>query len=104
MIINLKTAKMLSIILLALCVPGSSAEGSASKLRVATRVVPPMVIEDKGALRGFSIELCNSISALLDRVTAYLVITAVGELLAGVGDGRADLGIAAISVTSVRDS
>src|SRR5260370_17045447 len=82
MIINLKTAKMLSITLkrpawlqpldarvvsaftrscvilalLAFCVPGSSAQGSASKFRVATRVVPPMVIEDKGALRGFSIE------------------------------------------------
>src|SRR6476660_5822214 len=31
--------------LLAFCVPGSSAQGGASKLRVATRVVPPMVIE-----------------------------------------------------------
>src|SRR5258708_26442794 len=91
MIINLKTTKMLSttlkrlnlsawlhaldarvvsaftrscviLALLAFCVPGSSAQGSASKLRVATRVVPPMVIEDKGALRGFSIELWNSIS------------------------------------------
>jgi polar amino acid transport system substrate-binding protein len=133
MIINLKTAKMLSITLkrlnlsawlhaldarvvsaftrscvilalLAFCVPGSSAQGSASKLRVATRVVPPMVIEDKGALRGFSIELWNSISARLDRETEYLVMPDVDELLDAVGDGRADLGIAAISVTSERES
>src|SRR5258705_5310013 len=130
MIINLKTAKMLSITLkrpawlhpldarvvsavtrscvilalLAFCVPGSSAQGSASKLRVATRVVPPMVIEDKGALRGFSIELWNSISARLDRETEYLVMPDVGELLDAVGDGRADLGIAAISITSERES
>src|SRR5260221_9313211 len=121
MIINLKTAKMLSITLkrrpllgragscvilalLAFCVPGSSAQGSASKLRVATRVVPPMVIEDKGALRGFSIELWNSISARLNRETEYLVMSDVGDLLDAVGDGRADLGIAAISITSERES
>lgn len=90
--------------LLAFCAPGSSALGSASKLRVATRVVPPMVIEDKGALRGFSIELWNSISARLNRETEYLVMSDVGELLDAVGDGRADLGIAAISITSERES
>src|SRR5258705_10439056 len=90
--------------LLAFCVPGSSAQGSASKLRVATRVVPPMVIEDKGALRGFSIELWNSISARLNRETEYLVMPDVGELLDAVGDGRADLGMAAVSITSERES
>jgi polar amino acid transport system substrate-binding protein len=89
--------------LLAFCVPGSSAQGSVSKLRVATRVVPPMVIEDKGALRGFSIELWNSISARLNRETEYLVMSDVGELLDAVGEGRADLGIAAISITSERE-
>jgi len=89
--------------LLAFCVPGSSAQGGASKLRVATRVVPPMVIEDKGALRGFSIDLWNSISARLNRETEYLVMSDVGEVLDAVGDGRADLGIAAISITSERE-
>src|SRR6476659_10699108 len=90
--------------LLAFCVPGSSAQGSASKLRVATRVVPPMVIEDRGALRGFSIELWNSISARLNRTTEYLVMSDVGEVLDAVGDGRADLGNAAISLASERES
>ncbi|QDW38771.1 transporter substrate-binding domain-containing protein [Bradyrhizobium sp. KBS0727] len=90
--------------LLAFCVPGSSAQGSASKLRVATRVVAPMVIEDKGALRGFSIDLWNSISARLNRETEYLVMSDVGEVLDAVGNGRADLGIAAISITSERES
>ncbi len=90
--------------LLAFCVPGSPAQGSASKLRVATRVVPPMVIEDKGALRGFSIDLWNSISARLNRETEYLVMSDVGEVLDAVGNGQADLGIAAISITSERES
>jgi polar amino acid transport system substrate-binding protein len=89
--------------LLAFCVPGSTAQG-ASKLRVATRVVAPMVIEDKGALRGFSIDLWNSISARLNRETEYLVMSDVGEVLDAVGNGRADLGIAAISITSERES
>src|SRR5258705_2922057 len=89
--------------LLAFCVPGSSSQGSVSKLRVATREVPPMVIEDKGALRGFSIDLWNSISARLNRATEYLVMSDVGELPDAVGDGRADLGIAAISITSERE-
>src|SRR5258707_10360923 len=63
-----------------------------------------MVIEDKGALRGFSIELWTSISARLDRETEYLVMPDVGELLDAVGDGRADLGISAVSITSERES
>jgi len=103
-VVSAFTRSCVILALLAFCVPGSSAQGSASKLRVATRVVPPMVIEDKGALRGFSIELWNSISARLNRETEYLVMPDVGELLDAVGDGRADLGIAAISITSERES
>src|SRR5258705_12951100 len=102
-VVSAFTRSCVILALLAFCVPGSSAQGSASKLRVATRVVPPMVIEDKGALRGFSIELWNSISARLNRETEYLVMPDVGELLDAVGDGRADLGIAAISITSERE-
>ncbi len=76
------------------CVPGSSAQGSASKLRVATRVVPPMVIQDKGALRGFSIELWNSISARLSEMalsvlaynlTRVMNIVGTRALLAAIG-------------------
>src|SRR5258706_14674036 len=47
--------------LLAFCVPGSSSQGSGTKLHVPTRVVPPMAILDKGALRGFGIEHGNRI-------------------------------------------
>jgi polar amino acid transport system substrate-binding protein len=89
--------------LLAFYVPVSSAQESVTKLRVATRVVPPIVIEDNGALGGFSIDLWNSISAQLNRETEYIVTSDVGELLDAVGEGRADLGIAAISITSERE-
>jgi polar amino acid transport system substrate-binding protein len=61
---------------------------------------PSIVGGREVALRGFSIELWNSISARLNRETEYLVVSDVGELLDAVGDGRADLGIAAVSITS----
>ena len=64
---------------------------------------PSIVGGREVALRGFSIELWNSISARLNRETEYLVVSDVGELLDAVGDGRADLGIAAVSITSERE-
>src|SRR5438552_2067827 len=65
--------RCLILALFTFCVTGSLAQGSVTKLRVATRVVPPMVVEDKGVLRGFSIDLWDSISARLNRETEYIV-------------------------------
>jgi len=67
-------------------------------------MVPPMVIEKNGILSGFSIELWNSIGERLNRETEYVVMSDVSELLDAVGSGRADLGIAAISITSEREN
>jgi len=80
------------------------AQAETAKLRVATRVVPPMVVEEKGSLGGFSIEIWNSIGERLNRGTDYLVVHDVSELLKAVEEGRADLGIAAISITSEREN
>jgi len=87
-----------------ICVTWSMAQGGTTKLRVATRIVPPMVIEKNGILSGFSIELWNSIGERLNRETEYVVMSDVSELLDAVGSGRADLGIAAISITSEREN
>lgn len=87
-----------------ICVTCSMAEAANTKLRVATRIVPPMVIEKNGVLSGFSIELWNGIGERLKRETEYVVMSDVSELLDAVGDGRVDLGIAAISITSERES
>jgi polar amino acid transport system substrate-binding protein len=86
------------------CISQVMAQRGASNLRVATRVVPPMVIEKHGVLSGFSIELWNSIGERLGRGTEYLVLSDVSELLDAVADGRADLGIAAVSITSEREN
>ena len=89
---------------LLICVTWSAAQGGTTKLRVATRIVPPMVIEKNGVLSGFSIELWNSIGERLNRETEYVVMSDVSELLEAVGSGRADLAIAAISITSEREN
>jgi len=90
-------------LLLALAVPASLAEEPPRSVRVATRVLPPMVIDEHGRLTGFSIELWNSIAQKLKLATEYQVAPDVGALLEDVRSGKADLGISAISITAERD-
>lgn len=97
-----RVARGLALALL-VCVSWSTAQAETAKLLVATRIVPPMVVEKNGKLSGFSIELWNSIGKRLNRETEYVVLPDVSELLDAVGHGRADLAIAAISITSERE-
>ncbi|HEV2154956.1 transporter substrate-binding domain-containing protein [Bradyrhizobium sp.] len=92
------------VLVLLTCITWSMAEGGTTRLKVATRIVPPMVIEKNGTLSGFSIELWNSIGGRLNCETEYVVMPDVGELLDAVEHGRADLAIAAISITSDREN
>jgi polar amino acid transport system substrate-binding protein len=74
------------------------------KLRVATRVLPPLVVEQQGgALSGFSIELWERIAERLKLQTAYQAAPDVRSLLDEVRAGKADVGVAAISITSARE-
>jgi polar amino acid transport system substrate-binding protein len=75
----------------------------ATVLRVATRVVPPLVVEQNGTLNGFSIELWNAIAVRTKLRTRFLVRSDVRALLDTVQNGEADLGISAISITSERE-
>jgi polar amino acid transport system substrate-binding protein len=73
-------------------------------LRVVTRVLPPMVVEQPGgALSGFSIELWNRIAEKLSLKSTYHVAPNVGALLDDVRAGKADVGVAAISIVSKRE-
>ena len=81
----------------------AQAPDQVSSLRVATRLVSPLVIDDHGELTGFSIDLWRSISAELKLQTSYLIAADVSALLDDVRTGKADLGIAAISITADRD-
>ena len=72
-------------------------------LRVATRVVPPFVMKKDGALTGFSIDLG---AALAEAVGVKLETderATLPDLLDAVRLQKADLGLAAISITARRE-
>jgi polar amino acid transport system substrate-binding protein len=70
---------------------------------VATRVLPPFIIPGGDAYVGFSADLWNAL-AKRDNITfAWKETANVKEILAAVDSGAAQVGIAAISVTSERE-
>ncbi len=81
------------------------AQGSEDELRVVTRVLPPLVVEQPGGkFSGFSIELWNKISEKLNLKFKYHVAANVVALLEDVRAGKADVGVAAISIVSKREA
>lgn len=80
------------------------AQDQSTPLRVATRVLPPFVVMEKGQLGGFSIDLWNNISERLKLKTEYLTPSPdVRSLLQTVRDGKADVAISAVSITAERN-
>ncbi len=80
------------------------AQNPPDEIRVATRVLPPMVMEQDGGLTGFSIDLWNAIAARLKIKTAFQVAADVPDLFGLIRDGKADLGISALSITAAREA
>jgi len=70
---------------------------------VATREIPPFIIHEGDAYTGFSAELWQELSQRTQTSFTWLEKKNVGEILGAVGDGSADVGIAAISITSERE-
>jgi polar amino acid transport system substrate-binding protein len=99
--------RLCAIALMLVCVPAGALlaadEAPPHTLHVATRVIPPLVIRDGNALTGFSIDLWNDIAAQLGTRTEFEVEPDVPALLDTVAAHKADLGIAAISITAERD-
>ena len=56
------------------------AQNGAPSIRVVTRAVPPLVVEQNGALSGFSIDLWNSIAERLKLETRYQTAADVDAL------------------------
>lgn len=90
---------------LAVATPGiAQTNPSANSLRVATRIIPPFVIQEPNQqLTGFSIDLWQQVAARLGTKTEFQNYSNVQDLLQSLRDQRADVGIAAISVTAVRE-
>jgi polar amino acid transport system substrate-binding protein len=79
------------------------AQPREEKLRVATRLIRPFVLEENGELAGFSIELWQEISKQLNVTSDFIVKPSVKELLEATRSKQADLAISAISITADRE-
>jgi len=80
------------------------AQSAKQELRVVTRVLPPLVVEQPGAaFSGFSIELWSKISEKLNLKSKYHAAPNVGALLEDIRAGKADVGVAAVSIISKRE-
>ena len=76
----------------------------AQEIVVATRVVPPFVMQEKdGRLTGFSADLWRAIAAESGLKSSFKVYDTLPELLAAVQFSENPVGISAISVTSERE-
>jgi polar amino acid transport system substrate-binding protein len=95
---------VLVLIVTPISVAWAQAGTQPQKLRVVTRVLPPLVVEQQGrALSGFSIELWERIAERLKLQASYQIAPDVRSLLEEVRAGKADVGVAAISITSARE-
>ena len=72
-------------------------------LLVATRVIPPFVLSNKGELSGFSIDLWRSIATQIGIESKLIEYSTVPELISAIKDNKVNLGIAAISITAERE-
>jgi polar amino acid transport system substrate-binding protein len=66
-------------------------------------LITPFVVGGKSELSGFSIELWRSIAAQIGVQTEFSVQTSLPDMFAEIKAGKADLGVAAISITAKRE-
>jgi polar amino acid transport system substrate-binding protein len=79
-------------------------QAAREEVRVGTRVLPPMVVQQGDVLTGFSIDLWNAIADKLDLKTSYQTAPDVRALLELVRSGKVEVGISAISITAAREA
>jgi len=91
-------------ILLPVLISASAAFGQqpSSELRAAATIVPPFIMEEDGALTGFSVDLWNAIAAQMKVKTNYEIEPDVTALEEAVLSKKADVGIAPLVITLPR--
>lgn len=80
----------------------AAAQSAEKIIKVATRVIPPFVIQEDNRLTGFSIDLWRSIADEINVKSEFLIQPDVNQLLNTVKSGQAEIGISAVSITSDR--
>jgi len=78
-------------------------QAGAKDLKILTKPIEPFVTDNVENPAGFSIELWDMIARERGWTSGYLVVPTLTELLDGIQAGRADLAIAAISITAERE-
>src|SRR5215467_9117576 len=73
-------------------------------LRVATKPIPPFVFKQGTEISGFSIDLWNALARSLKVDTTWVEVTTVGDQLQAVKSSKADVAIAAITITKEREN
>ena len=96
--------RLIIVLFILLLAPSLWAQPRETTLQVATRLVKPFVFEEGGRLTGFSIELWQEISRLMNARSTFLVKPTVQALIRSVETNEANLAIAAISITAERDA
>ena len=74
-----------------------------TELKVAVLVAPPFVMQQDGALTGFSIDLWNAIAARMKVTTNYQVMPDPASVLAAMRAKRADIVAVPVVITVARD-
>ena len=104
---RLKLMSLCALLAAHLFAPSALAQEANSQtgraLKVAVRTVPPFVFKEAGSFTGFSTELWYALGRDLNIKTEFVEKANVPDLLDEVQSGRADLAIAAISITSERE-
>ena len=92
------------VVVLSLIVTLWAQSAAAQVLTVSTVTRPPFSMTRDGADTGFSIELLEALSEALDWDYQIARKDQFSDMLASVAEGRADLAIANISITSARET
>jgi polar amino acid transport system substrate-binding protein len=100
----------ISVVILTLGVPRAGAAVPAQAdppavphLRVVTKLSQPFVFRNGSTYTGFSIDLLNELTVRVPFTYSITAVSSVNQQLQAVEQGRADLAIAAISITSARE-
>jgi len=83
---------------------GAEDAAQSKALRVAVKPIAPFVLKQSKDLTGFSIDLWNALAQSLKVNTAWVEVTTVGDQLQAVKSGKADVAIAAITITKEREN
>jgi polar amino acid transport system substrate-binding protein len=90
-------------LLLLVVVEPSFAQAADPTLKVGTRIISPFVVEEKGQLTGFSMDLWQGIAKEMGVESKLIVKPTLTALITDVKSGKLDLGISAISITAERE-